>query len=200
MTGLRNLKNRCRGARVIPLSVLAVLVSLHAVGESASADPSPDDVLVAVDMFIKFDAVEGEARDEAHQGWSDLASFSQSFAVPAAPTGATRRRAGVTAGFTVTKSFDAASPKLAEACTQGKVFPKVEIHLTGSYGDTRQPYLVYELQNVMVTSYRVSSGEDVPMEELTLNFEQIKTRYMPQDPSGAVGGVVEHTWSARARR
>ena len=100
--------------------------------------------------------------------------------------------------ITCTKELDKASPKLAESVCKGKVFPKVEIHLTASITDAgRVTYYAYELKNVMVSSYNVSGSgqsEDVPVEDWSLNFEEIKVTYTENDSKGKKKGNVEYTW------
>ncbi|MCA9172821.1 MAG: type VI secretion system tube protein Hcp, partial [Planctomycetales bacterium] len=88
--------------------------------------------------YIKFDGVDGESLDKDHSKWSDIQSFSQGMHQPgASATGAARRRGDVILdALHVSKELDKASPKLAEAVCKGKVFPKVEIHLTGSTSDS----------------------------------------------------------------
>ena len=114
--------------------------------------------------FIKFEGVEGEAQDKDHKGWSDLASFSQTLHKPGSGTGPTRRRGDVVLeDIVIVKEIDKASPKLAEAVCKGKVFPKVDIHLTASYTDSgRVTYYAYELKNVQVVNYTIS-GASSPM-------------------------------------
>lgn len=149
--------------------------------------------------YIKFDGVDGEAKDRAHQGWSDLQSFNQVIRKPGQGTGATRRRGDVILEDLVcVKELDKASIKLAETTCNGKVYPKVEIHVTASYtDDARVTYYAYELKNAQVVSYNVSGqGEDgaPPMEEFTLNFEEIKVTYTECDNAGKKKGNAEYTW------
>ena len=150
--------------------------------------------------YIKFDGIDGEALDKDHKGWSDLASFGQALHQPGGgATGATRRRGDVIMeDLTCSKELDKASPKIAESVAKGKVFPKVEIHLTASYTDEgRVTYYAYELTNVMVTSYNVSGSgqaEDVPMEDFALNYEEIKVTYTENDSKGKKKGNVEYSW------
>lgn len=98
----------------------------------------------------------------------------------------------------VTKELDKASPKIAESICKGKVFPKVEIHLTASYTDAgRVTYFAYELKNVLVTSYNINGSgqsEDVPTENFSLNFEEIKVTYTEADNQGKSKGNVEYEW------
>ena len=120
-----------------------------------------------------------------------------------AATGPTRRRGDVICeDIQIAKELDKASPKIAEAVCKGKVFPKVEIHLTASYTDAgRVTYFKYELKNVLVTSYNISGSgqsEDVPTENCSLNFEEIKVTYTEADSSGKSKGNVEYQWKVEA--
>lgn len=151
--------------------------------------------------YIKFDGVDGEAKDKDHRGWSDLLSFSQAMHQPGGgATGATRRRGDVILeDITVTKELDKSSPKIAEAVCKGKVYPKIEIELTRDTEAGRVTYYRYELKNVLVTSYSVgtsasSGGEAVPMESFSLNFEEIKVTYTENDYKGKKKGNVEYSW------
>ena len=152
--------------------------------------------------YIKFDGIDGEATDKDHKGWTDLAAFSQLITKPGQGTGATRRRGDVVLeDLHCTKELDKSSPKIAEAVCKGKVFPKVEIHLTASYTDSgRVTYYAYELKNVQVVSYDISGSgqaDDVPMENFSLNFEEIKVTYTENDSAGKKKGNVEYTWKVQ---
>jgi len=149
--------------------------------------------------YIKFEGIDGEAQDKAHKAWSDILSFSQAIAKPGAGTGQSRRRGDVVLDdLLITKEIDKASPKLAEATCNGKVFPKVEIHLTASYTDSgRVTYYAYELKNAQVVSYNIggsSQSESVPSEEVEINFEEIKVTYTECDSTGKKKGNVEYSW------
>jgi type VI secretion system secreted protein Hcp len=150
-------------------------------------------------LFIKFDGIDGECKDKDHKGWTDLMSFSWGIhKAGAGATGQTRRRGVATIeDVACTKEVEKSSPKLAEAVCSGKIFPKVEIHSTATYGDARATYLKYELKNVMVSSYQAGgagAGDAVPMESLSLNFEEFKQTYVEYDSKGSKKGNVEMTW------
>lgn len=150
--------------------------------------------------FIKFDGIDGEAQDKDHKAWSDILSFQQGIQQPgSASTGPTRRRGDVILeDIHVTKELDKSSPKIAESVCKGKVFPKVEIHLTASYTDAgRETYYAYELKKVLVTSYAISGSgqsEEVPVEDFSLNFEELKVTYTESDNKGNKKGNVEYHW------
>ena len=150
--------------------------------------------------YIKFEGVDGEAQDKDHKNWSDLGTFGQAIHQPGGgSTGPTRRRGDVVLDDVVcTKELDKSSPKIAESICNGKIYPKVEIHVTASTtAKGRQTYYAYELKNVMVTSYNISGSgqsEDVPTEDFSLNFEEIKVVYTEAGRDGKKKGNVEYSW------
>ena len=153
--------------------------------------------------YIKFDGIDGESMDSKHQKWSDLESVSQVLHRPTGgATGAARARGDVIFDdLQCAKLLDKSSPKIAEAVAKGKVFPKVEIHMTTGMADEgRTTYLAYELKNVLVSSYAASGhgqSESKPMENFSLNFEEIKVTYTEISPDGKKGGNVDFAWKVQ---
>ncbi len=148
--------------------------------------------------YIKFDGIDGESKAKGNEKWSDLAHFTQAIHKPGTgATGAQRRRGTVMLDdLQCSKVLDKSSPKIAEAVCLGKIFPKVEIHVkTSGVGTGREPFYKYELKNVMVTSYNVNGGsQDVPSENFSLNFEEIKVTYTEMDEKGTKKGDVAYGW------
>ena len=148
--------------------------------------------------YIKFDGVDGEAKDKGHKGWTDLLSFSQ-VVHRAGGGGAGVGRQGGNArleDIQCSKEMDKSSLVIAEAVCLGKIYPKVEIDITNDgVGDARQTYYKYELKNVMISSYSVSgSPNGRPHESFSLNFTEIKVTYTPVDDKGSKGSKVEYGW------
>ena len=81
---------------------------------------------------------------------------------------------------------------------KGKVFKKVEIHGTGTYGDAgEQVYLKVELENVQITSYQLGVlDNNAATDDLLLNldFEKYKTTFTEYGRDGTKGGSVEFEW------
>ena len=148
--------------------------------------------------YIKFDGVDGEALAARYEGWSNLSTVTQSIEREISETGSTRARGPAKfEDLFCTKELDKASPKLAEAVASGKVFPKVEIHLTRNGEGGQVPYLAYELKNVVITSYHLFGQANtlaLSNDSLALNFEEIKMTYTSYNPDGSTGGNVEFTW------
>jgi len=177
-------------SRVVPAIVLLGFLAMAATVTHAA-------------VFMKLGDIEGESSstDNAHKEWIVIESLSTSMNVSPTHTstgaGASRRRGdAIVEEISLTKFVDKASPKLAEAVCKGTVIPKVEIYVTASYTDEgREPYYMYELTNVMVTSYSVNAGGsgDQPVEDFKLNFGEIKVSY-DQEGLKHKGGNVETTW------
>ena len=163
-------------------------------------------------VFAKFDGIDGESKDDKHDKWIDVLSIDWGAHKPGGgATGQSRRRgAAVVEDLTLTIEYEKASPKLQESCLTGKVIPKLEIELTKTVGGNsadgtqgrRVVYLRYELKNVLITSYsfrhkvgqRADGSEQVPTEDFSLNFEEIKVTYTEYDSEGNKGGNAETTW------
>jgi type VI secretion system secreted protein Hcp len=194
-----------------------------------ATEPEPEitESPVHSSAYIKFDGIDGESQTADHRGWSEIVAFSQGFSSPGSGTGTTRGRGEVTVqDFVIVKQVDKASPKLAEAMCKGKVFPQVQIHLTGpSAGSACEgTFYTYELKSVVITSYKVTGSNplayaliapapdlilpysgpfivqavDAPMEEITLNFEEIKVTYTECDSTGKKKGNIEFSWNVEA--
>lgn len=112
--------------------------------------------------FMKYDGIDGEARDSGHTGEIDIHSW-------------TFQADGGGASFELVKPVDASSPDLLRSL-EGIELPAMAFR--GAHQGTT--YLKVELTNVMVTSYAVEAtpGER-PTEHISLNFEEIKVTYLP---------------------
>ena len=145
--------------------------------------------------YAKYDGIDGEATDKEHVGWSEVLSFS--FGVErevSSSTGARTASSPSFSDFTMVKSIDKSSPKLFLASATGSAIKSLNFEMTRGDGSA---YLKYELTNVMVTSYNIGGsgqGDNVPTENFSLNFEEIKVTYTERDSEGKSKGKVEYTW------
>jgi type VI secretion system secreted protein Hcp len=150
---------------------------------SAEAQGDPDRPVItgrvptpptaAVDMYIKFPDIDGEAVDENHDKWIDVLSIDWGAHKSGAGAGAARRRGDVfLEDLTMTKEYDASSPKLMLACANGTHFSSVELEAPERPG-AQATYMKYKLENVMITSYSIDATGDRPMETITLRYQKI---------------------------
>lgn len=142
-------------------------------------------------MFAKYDGIDGESADSNHDKWIDVLSIDWGVAREEDPASG-ELAAPKPKPFRIKKRIDKSSPLLMMETVVGpspETGRNLVIEITRVSGDV---YLRYELKNVLVTSYQVSGSgqaEDVPSEDFSLNFEEIKVTYIPQ-----VGDEVVSTW------
>jgi type VI secretion system secreted protein Hcp len=87
--------------------------------------------------------------------------------------------------FQITKTVDSASPKLLLWCTGGQHIKEGLITVRKASKEGPQPYLVYKLENVLVSSYQVGGsghGDVIPTESFTLNFTKLTIEYAKKPP------------------
>ncbi len=170
----------------------------------SSSEEAPDVTVSSTDsagsssMYIQISGIDGESTDEDHEDWIEVLAFSVGMSQPGGEaTGPTRRRGDVTIeDIVVVKELDKASPKLMEKCANGEVIPSLVLEVCHEAEGPSVTYYKYELKNVMVTSFNGegSTYDALPMETVTLNFEEIKITYTETDSEGKSKGNVEFTW------
>ena len=141
---------------------------------------------MAVDMFLKLSDIKGESLDEGHRDWIQVESFSWG-ATNALAAG----RGGAAAGkvslqdFHFVQRVNKASPLLMQAACSGEHIPEGTLAVSRKAGEKQQDYLIVKLTDILVSSYQTggSSGSDVPMEQVSLNFSKVVVEYHAEDGS-----------------
>ena len=152
---------------------------------------------MAVDMFMKIDAVDGEAQDSKYKKAIDVLSWTWGMS----NSGSAHVGGGAGAGkvnvhdLTFTKWVDSATPKLALACCSGKHF-KDALLIVRKAGDKPVEYLKIKMDTVLISSVSTggSGGEDRLTENVTLNFSKVSLDYVPQDDKGSPGTAIPMSW------
>lgn len=150
-------------------------------------------------VFVKYDGVDGESKDQNHDKWIDVLSVDWGV-IRDEDAASGELRAPKPKPFRITKEIDKATPLLMEALvTPGTAPRNLVVEYTRDTSAGRVVYLKYELKNVLISSYQVSGSgqaEGVPTEDFSLNFEEIKVTYTPLDEAGQrVGEDVASTWN-----
>ena len=163
---------------------------------------------MAFDCFLKIDGVDGESSDDKHTDWIELLSFSHG--VSQTSSGAASSGGGRSAercdhqDFSVVKTLDKASPKLALYCCNGTHTKEVKMELCRAGGD-KQKYMEYKMSDVIVTSARpggsAGAGEALPLEEVSFNYGKIEWVYTETDhKTGKPKGDVKAHWDLTANK
>jgi len=148
---------------------------------------------MAVDMFLKLKDIPGESTDSKHKDTIDIQSWSWG----ATQTGNMHFGGGGGAGkvniqdISIVKFQDKASPKLFQACANGKHLADATL-ICRKAGEKPVEYLTIKLYDLIVSSYNTggSGSEDRLMETVSLNFSKVEIDYKMQDAKGAAAGSV----------
>ena len=153
---------------------------------------------MAANYFLKFDPdIKGESMQTGYEGQIEILSYSWGVTQAGGysyGSGGTSAKANLQ-DLSVTFRMCPASPKLMQYSATGK-------HLTSAVltalqaSETPQKYLEITLTDVVISSYQTGgSGDDKPIESMTLNFAKIKKEYFKQDDKGAVTSAATGQWN-----
>jgi len=110
----------------------------------------------------------GEASDAAHAGWMAITGYHLEGELTTGEPGA----------FELEKPVDRATPKLFEACINGKMFPVARLDVAQPDSDGIPDVLArIELMNVRITAIDSDAGVAGAVDRLTLSFEEIRFSY-----------------------
>ncbi len=136
-------------------------------------------------IYMKYDGIDGEVSAKGHEKWIEIDSFQWAVS----NGGGSAQPSEVD----VSSFISAASPQLFIATVNGTTIPSATIDFVTA-AQPIQPYLQYELENVLISGYSVSSGGDRPTESLSLNFTKISFSYRPMRPDGSLGAAKTAEW------
>jgi type VI secretion system secreted protein Hcp len=155
---------------------------------------------MAFDAFIKLKDIKGESGDSKHKGEIEILSFhwgvSQS-GTAAFGKGGGGGKANIS-DFSFVKRVDSASPVLFQKCAQGEHIDEGLVTVRKA-GGTQLEYLKYKFTTLIVSSVRPGGSsqgsDDIPLEEISLNFAKCEIDYQPQGKDGkAEGGPIHGGW------
>ncbi len=136
-------------------------------------------------LKIKGEEIKGESGDEKHSEWIELTSISYGISQPysssASQGGAKPEGRSVHSDISVTKLYDASSPKLSLACATGAMVDEAIFELCRSTGE-KTCYLKITMKNAFVSSVNVSGGGGPPGESVSFAFTEIEWEYKQLNP------------------
>lgn len=120
---------------------------------------------MAAPAFMKIGGIDGESRDVDHDRWMDVISVDWGSGA------ALSAGLGEAGQVVITRRPDTSSPEFVERIAAGAIVPEVVLH-TPAGGD-EPVYDAFELENVRITSYSISTAGNVPTESITFHYEKI---------------------------
>jgi type VI secretion system secreted protein Hcp len=157
---------------------------------------------MAFDSFLKIDGIPGESTDDKHKDWIEILSFSHGVSQKASGSsssgGARSAQRCDHQDFSIVKTLDKASPKLALFCCNGQHIKEITMDLCRATGD-KQKYMEYKLSDAIVSSVRpggsAQGGETLPLEEVSFSYGKIEWVYTATDhKTGKAAGDVKAHW------
>jgi type VI secretion system secreted protein Hcp len=150
-------------------------------------------------FFLKFspdDDVKGESLQEEYKDQIEILSYS--WGVTQAGGYGYGQGGGVAKAnihdFNVSFRMNPASPKLMEYSATGKHLDTATFTALEA-GTTPQKYLEVTMTDVVISSYQTGgSGDDKPIESMTLNFAKVKQEYFKQNDKGVASSAGTGTY------
>lgn len=151
------------------LARLAVFAALGAGGLERSSHG-------AVDVFLKLSGIDGESVHVAHQGSSDVMSWSWGAIIGEKIIG--EKRPAAFSEMTVRKAIDKATPLIAKGLAKGTHFPQGIITLrTQSRTQVDFARIVMEDVNITGILIGMSVASEVHSETIALSYKRIGVEY-----------------------
>ena len=148
-------------------------------------------------IYVEWDGIEGDVTSHGFDKHIEVNSFQ--FGVGrgiGSPMGGSKDRessAPSVSEVVVSKPVDSASTGLWEAALYGEG-KKVTLKFVKTDKDQLEVFLEYELQEVLVSGYSVSSGGDNPTESISLNFTKVMMKNTPTGSLGETGSAKPSGW------
>jgi type VI secretion system secreted protein Hcp len=150
---------------------------------------------MAVDYFLKIKGIEGESKDHKHANEIDLLSFSWGETQTGTHAGGGGGGGGKVSmqDFHFVMKTNKASPKLLLACATGDHIKDATLTCRKA-GKDQQEFLKYTFTDLLVSSYQTggsSSGDEIPMDSISLNYSKVEYEYREQQADGTLMGPVK---------
>jgi len=150
---------------------------------------------MAVDYFLKIQGIEGESHDAKHKNEIDVLSFSWGETQTGTHAGGGGGGAGKVSmqDFHFVMKTNKASPKLLLACANGEHIKEATM-VCRKAGKDQQDFMKIKFTDLLVSSYQTggsSTSDEIPMDQISLNYAKIEYEYRQQQPDGTLGGPIK---------
>lgn len=148
---------------------------------------------MADEQFLTIASIPGESVDDRHPGSIEVLSWSWavSHATVAGQGAGGRVGKATLSDIAVALRFDAATPRLFDACARGIHLSDVLLSArrAGMIGD----YLTVRMEDAVVTSATTAVSGDEPAVQITLGFASVTLTYQSPLPDGSLGDPIAVT-------
>ena len=149
-------------------------------------------------IFLQIPDIKGQSTIKGFEDAIEVLSASHGVAMQITASPSSQER---TSGkpnhqdLTVSKYVDLSTCPIIAACNAATNLKTITLTIGRNDGGTVLPYLVYTLDNTIVSSVSVSAGSgDRPTETITLNYSKIKWDFTEQKPDVGKKGNNGAVW------
>jgi type VI secretion system secreted protein Hcp len=144
-------------------------------------------------MFLKIDTVDGESEKDGHPKEIEILSWTWGMSQPGSFHAGSGGGAGKVSvqDLSFTKFVDKSTPTIMKLCCAGTHIKFATLSVRKA-GGKQYDYIKLKLESVLISSIGTggSGGEDVPTENISLNFAKFTYEYFPQGADGAAGAAI----------
>ncbi|MFD1951487.1 Hcp family type VI secretion system effector [Sphingomonas arantia] len=156
---------------------------------------------MAVEMFLKLAGCDGESEATGYEGQIELLGWNWGVTNMASSVMGTGTGAGKASfqDLSITKYVDKATATLLLNCAGGGHFTTAVLSCRKAGGTKALEYLKITMEQVFVSSVQHGGtpGDDLTVENVTLNFAKVDVTYSPQSATGTAAGSVPFKWNIK---
>jgi type VI secretion system Hcp family effector len=155
------------------------------------------DVSIFLELKDKDNKIEGEVNTKGHKGEIDV--LSMNFGASSSSTALDPKGEPKFQDIGITKYTDKSTPELMRRLLTGRPISSAKLKFVETIKGEEVPVVTFELKDSLVTSYSSAgySGAERPLENLTLDFQQVSVQTFSYDGSPSSGSNSIVTWDSR---
>jgi type VI secretion system secreted protein Hcp len=137
---------------------------------------------MAFDAFLKLEGIDGDSRDDQHANWIEVLSYSWGAVQPSIAGSGGGAGKVAFQDFHFVTNFSKASPELFKRCATGEHI-KSGVLAVRKAGEKPLEFYKVRMTDVLVSSYQDSGGDEVPMDQISLNFATVAIELPRESPT-----------------
>lgn len=156
---------------------------------------------MAADIFAKLGDIKGESIDDKHKDEIEILSVSWGVSNAGSMAFGTGGGEGKATfhDLSFVHRYDKASPILMQSCANGTHLKEGVITLRKA-GKGQQEYLVFKMNDIIVTSVQPGFANNEPQESVSLSFAKVAVEYKPQKGDGSLDAGIHFKYDLKAQK
>jgi type VI secretion system secreted protein Hcp len=155
-------------------------------------------------IYLKFDSIDGDVTAKGFEKSIEVLSFSwgvtNSGSIATGSGGGAGKASFQDLHFV--QKTGSASPKLIESGVTGQAIKEATMtFIKAGSSDNPQAYLQIKMNDVLISGFQTAGAEgaenDIPTDEVSLNFAKIEYDFTPQNTDGSIGAVIPFNFDLR---